>query len=753
MTERTHKATLSQSQGREGWSVIFRHPVLLERTTGKPGRRVRRGLGTRDEKVAKRLVAELNELLADKLFWQASSRATALTRFRPLVVDIFYHDLMPEQADAFMMREIAMPLPKSSESAYRQILLLGATGGGKTTLVRQFLGTDPVSERFPATSTARTTVADSEIFFSAGPFRAVVTFLPRDEVRDYLEESMSAAALAAYHGEPDSEVLRRLLDHVDQRFRLSYVLGGAHPEDTDEDELAENSFEDFHEFDLSETRKLLTSSVRRLRQIAHQHIPGLREELVAAESDEIVREERFEDASDNLLRSDDRFQILAADLMGEIERRFESLPGELTKTKQGWPESWFYESADRQTFLKIVSRFTSNYAPRFGTLLTPLVNGIRVAGRFAPNWLEASPDRSRARGSVQEFRFVLLDGEGLGHTPDPAASLPTSVTRRFEDVDAVLLVDNAAQPMQAATVAAMRNLASNGQAGKLIICFTHFDNVGGDNMPTFKLREQHVLASAENALTSIGEELGSFAERALRQRLGAACFFLANLHQTLTADTKTGKRTIEQLRQLPGMIDRIVVKPQPVASRPVYDRMYLVLAMKQAAEEFQTAWKARLGLGGKTGILKQHWRRIKALARRFSEGWSDEYQDLKPLADLHQQLQEAVYRFIQSPAEWTGPVPSDDEKQQVFTEFAGDISTQLLIPAAERVQDEALQMWREAYHLRGENATFRRAILIRSSIFEKIAPLLDRTPDANKFMNDVIRVVRNAAERHSIVLH
>ena len=205
--------------------------------------------------------------------------------------------------------------------------------------------------------------------------------------------------------------------------------------------------------------------------------------------------------------------------------------------------------------------------------------------------------------------------------------------------------------------------------------------------------------------------------------------------------------------QLLGMIEGIVVKPQPVASRPVYDRTYLVLAMKQAAEEFQTAWKARLGLDGKTGILKQHWRRIKALARRFSEGWSDEYRDLKPLADLHKQLQEGCYRFIQSPVDWTGPAPSDDEKQQVFTEFAQDISMHLMIPAAERVEDEALQMWRDAYHLRGENATFRRAMLMRSSIFEQIAPLLERTPDANKFMNDIIRVVRDAAERHNIVLH
>jgi hypothetical protein len=29
MSERIYKATLSQSQGREGWSAIFRNPVLL----------------------------------------------------------------------------------------------------------------------------------------------------------------------------------------------------------------------------------------------------------------------------------------------------------------------------------------------------------------------------------------------------------------------------------------------------------------------------------------------------------------------------------------------------------------------------------------------------------------------------------------------------------------------------------------------------------------------------------------------------
>src|SRR5262249_7589186 len=105
MVGRIHKAALSQSQGREGWSVIFRHPVLLDRTTGKPGRRIRRGLGTKVKKVAGRLIAELNELLADKEFWEPSSVPRATTRFDSLVVDIFYHDMIPDIFRAYNIRD------------------------------------------------------------------------------------------------------------------------------------------------------------------------------------------------------------------------------------------------------------------------------------------------------------------------------------------------------------------------------------------------------------------------------------------------------------------------------------------------------------------------------------------------------------------------------------------------------------------------------------------------------------------------
>ena len=74
MATRTYSASLSQSQGRSGYSIIFRHPARLDEMTGKPGIRVRRGLGTRDQAEAEKLRDDLNRLLADPRYRDPAAR-------------------------------------------------------------------------------------------------------------------------------------------------------------------------------------------------------------------------------------------------------------------------------------------------------------------------------------------------------------------------------------------------------------------------------------------------------------------------------------------------------------------------------------------------------------------------------------------------------------------------------------------------------------------------------------------------------
>ena len=758
MKPQGYSASLSQTQGRSGFSIIFRHPVRQDPKTGKPGIRVRRGLSTRDEAEAKQLRGELDVLLSDPKYHDSSARADAARQFDPRVVDIFFDKMVPNEQDSAALRDKVLPLPKSGTGEYRRVVLLGATGAGKTTLVRQLIGTDPAEERFPSTSTAKTTIHDTEIMFTDGNWRAIVTFVPSNEVREHLNECISAAVLSAAKDANDAELLRRLLNHVNQRFRFSYVLGNGPAADPsgsdfdDEEDEPETQPEiapevDNDGIDLAITEKLLVDSIQKLHELACRLAKKVRDELdVQGKDDERVADELFEEELDSLLRDEEEFHQIGDALMDEIEKRFDLLPpGNVQKTRQGWPIAWSAEwpVEKRSEFLRAVSRFSSNYAPLFGRLLTPVVDGVRVAGPFSPSW-----DGNKTP------KLVLLDGEGLGHTPKSSSAVSTAVSRHIDNADAVLLVDSATQPMQAATLAAIREVVATGNARKLVIAFTHFDEVKGDNLPGPAAKVDHVLASAENVLAALGEDLGPYAERAFRQQLENARFFLAALHEPLSKKSRSVKRTVSQLRKLLVAINAAGRSAQAGESCPVYDRVNLVLAIRGATNAFHGAWRPRLGLEFKPGFAKEHWTRIKALSRRLAEGWNDEYDTLRPIADLRKELVERLYVFVQNPLRWEGQEPADDEKQRCFDTLADNLSPRLLQLCTRRVWQEQVVQWQDAYYKFGGGSTFVRAQIICDEIYEPAAPVPDVTPspDRNQFLHEVIAEVEEAAKNAGATL-
>lgn len=754
---KSYTATKSRNQGREAWSIIFRHPSRLDVGTGKTGRRVRRGLGTSDEAEANRLVEQLNEILRSPELWEPTARASVTGRFDARVVEIFYEGLEAIQLDFAGVREEQIPLPGKDEG-YRQVLLLGTTGAGKTTLGRQILGTDPRTERFPSTSTAKTTVADTELITTQdADFRAVVTFAPRDEVIDYLADNVAQAALTARRGS-DAQILRDLLDHRDQRFRFSYILGrGAVGADTDDDILdddvpdddldefeeeadADLVLEDFGDVDLAQTNRVLAECVEGVKAMVARYAADIAEGVVQGQEDVRVLDELIEDALDTDLRQSEEFHQIVDALVDEIEKRFATLEaGEYRRNRQGWPVSWSWASEDRAQFMRVVTRFSSNFAPLFGRLLTPLVNGLRVSGPFQPTW------------SDEPHRLVLIDGEGLGHTAKSVSSLSTHVQEQLQQVDAVLLVDNATQPMQAAPVAALKAMVVSGTANKLYVVFTHFDQVKGDNLPTFSLREEHVLGSVDNVLKAIGKELTPSAERVLRRRVEGASFFVGGIHEKLDDKKKVGARTIDQLETL---LERLANPELVVAigdNRPVFNRMNLSLAVTEAAKAFHQRWRGLLGLEINPAAPKEHWTRIKAMTRRLAEGWQEEgYSDLLPIADLSTQLQEQVYRMLQSPARWTaGAAPSQDEEDAILDRLATAVTQRLIDVSRHQLRDEYQLAWQRAYGRRGVGSTFERARIISSEVYDRGAPIPSgvASPDQNRFLQAVATAISEVADQ------
>ena len=741
MSENFYSPSLSRTQGRNTWAIIFRHPKRTDPTTGKEGLRVRQSLKTDNEQEAATLCKDMKALLESPQLWDLGAREQALGLFDPRVVDIFFYKLEGGETDFLALRDGVIALPSSQSNDYRRALFLGTTGAGKTTLLRQLMGTDPAKERFPSTSTAKTTIHETEVILQEGPYCAVVTFFPMEDVREHLKECISAAVLAAYRNESDSDQMRRLLTHVNQRFRFNYILGNGPVMDTSDFDDGGNGDGDIDaesgDF-LERTNDVLSSALASVKEIASRYGESLRRELNATdEKDQRVVDELFEEELDNRTRDDEAFQQVVDAVMDEIEERFALLPdGKLQKTKVGWPLTWTWETGDRDAFIASISRFASNYAPLFGTLLTPLVNGVRVSGPFYPAWPNDKP------------KLVLLDGEGLEHSRS-SSPISTTQSKRIDMVDAVILVDNAMQPMLSAPVAAMKELVSSGNSAKLIFAFTHFDKVSGDNLPNPSARSQHVLASAENVLSAIGEDLGPFAERALRARLKTSRVFLADLDHKLDIESKDGKRTASQLGKLLEMIDGIVERPKPIDSRPIYDRMNLVLAVRDAAVAFNTGGRRRL-----EGIDKEPWQSVKALTRRFATGAADHYNTLHPVADLKRELQQRLYLFLQNPVAWNGPEPTDGDKQHIFDAIAEDLSPRLLDLASRCVKSERLSEWRNAYDESGPRSTFRRAKLIVERVYGLAAPVPDVTPspDWNAFLQDVVTVTRESVELVGAIL-
>lgn len=741
--------TATLSKGRTSWCLIFRHPVC-KAADGRNPLRVRRGLGTDDQATAQALVDQMNELLAEPSYWRLGERERAARRFDPKIVAAFYHHMAPPQRDPWADREAVIPLPggKESRDGYARVQLIGTTGAGKTTLLRQLIGTDPLRERFPSISAAKTTVCDIEVIVGKGPYRAVVSFIDRDLVRQYIADCVSAAVIGVLDRRPERDVVRRLLEHTEQRFRLSYLLGVPGNTSKEEELLDDDSDQEIDAFAdevdvpsdderdaLRESLRVYLDAIAALGRTAQSEADRVAESLgialnEASQADRDVVQEMVEDD----LSEQGGFHDLVDRILEDVESRFELLSdGEVDRGRDGWPRLWKFESGDRRAFLRAVNRFSSNYAPSFGRLLTPLVEGMRVVGEFGPTWMDEKP------------KLVLLDGQGLGHKADSASSISTNITKRYQIVDAILLVDNGAQPMQAAPCAALESIVASGHEAKLIVCFTHFDEVRGDNLFDTQARKDHVIGSFDNAISAIGKSHGRDAANALQRAVPDRVVFLAGIQERLTEKSRLTRHELDRLLSATA---GTIAPPQPVECVPVYDVANLVLSLQSATQEFHDRWRGILNMGSRSGVSPEHWTRVKALSRRLGVFRQDEYDTLKPVADIIRVIQNHLSRFLANPLDWEPHPPSEEgeARTQAIDAIRSEVFSRLHDLARRRILDERFGGWLAAYEHRGTGSTRDRARDI-VGLYEDAAPVPNETPAAsNEFMFEVRELVAEAVE-------
>jgi hypothetical protein len=718
---------------------------------------MRRGLGTTVESEADEMVAEMNEILADQSWWNASKRREAELRFSPAVVDAFYDEIQAGKEDSESLREQCIRLPDSKSDGYTRVLFVGTTGAGKTSVLRQLIGSDPQKDRFPSTAPAKTTIADIEVIQSPGHYEAAVTFFSEFQTIANIEECLLDSANALRENASLTKVAERFLNHRDQKFRLSYILGswsgGEKEVDSDDTGISFDDNDDEDVFDdevglADEERNAnrerirhflsrLSDVVQRVLEVLSNEV-GLHSSLSTAdrEAAQELIEENFES---HLVQVED-FHELVQDVLEEIKVRFNFVSaGELKSRQSGWPELWHYETDNRQDFIQHIRWFSSNYWPQFGRLLTPLVDGMRIQGPLFPTF------------SKDCGKFVYIDGQGLGHTPDSTSSVTTRITKKFRQVDVILLVDNAEQPMQAAPLAVLRAVASSGHQDKLGIVFTRLDQIKGMNLPTFPARRAHVMASVLNALASLRDALGTGVVHALEEHLDSRCFMLGGVDKSLVRMPSKAAAYMEgQFASLAAFFEEAILPPPPPKGQPIYDTTGIGFAVQEAVGKFQGPWMARLGMKSYDGFSKEHWTRVKALNRRIAGELDDEYDTLRPVADMVTQLRESLSRFLNNPISWTHEPGTDEEKISSIAQIRQDVDVSLHNVAVARIIDQHLDKWRAAHdNLSGPGSTWLRSVAI-NGIYSAAVPLPDAvmSADAKKFLMDIRQIVVSAIEAH-----
>lgn len=751
-------ARIGQNRDRNGFFIEFRHPKRLD-SNGKWGKKIRRGVGS-DRQSADAVLGDLKALLADEYWWTFERKSEAESKFaEALAVSIFYDGMEPTPLDYKGLRDGVLPLPdRKATKPHAHILLVGASGAGKSTSERHLLGTDPETHRFPATSTAKTTTYDTEVIIDEGEYEAVATFLPRDQVRDLIEDCVLAAARAQVESPDPHEPVRKLLEHTEERFRLRYMLGdlptkegkdvAGEFDDPVVDPDDDGSIDDRERLAWREELREHVEAINALAAEAWSRLP-VREPAKSADAEREQWERTMEDFEAGV-RDDDAFLDIVDGIERDIERRFEPFLEQIQCTRDRWPVLWHSKYPNQDTLIRTLKAFTSISSVRWGTLLTPIVSGLRVKGRFRPAWYEGD----------DLPRWVIHDTEGLGHDPATATAVPTSITSKYEHVDVIVLVDSAKQGMtHAGTAAGLRNIAASGHAQKLMICFSHFDLMDTNNLRTVDARKDRLLTSVDNVVANIAKSpAGRTAELALRRLLPNRVFFFGHLDKRLDGKSEfsksgVGRFTISEFRRLAKAIEeRMQPKPKP-RLHGVYHAKHLGFAVQGAAQDFNERWLALLGFEVHSVYHKAAWQTVKALTRRLANRWSDQFGGLMPVADLIDCLQERLQAFLSHPIGWV-----DDEKKTVEVEDVTDDAKEKAIEAVvttvhaklheiapQRLLTVHIGEWAEAYGRSGTGSTRVRADDMRD-IYELAVPIpSDKASQAAmQFLDEVADIVEQA---------
>ncbi len=328
-------------------------------------------------------------------------------------------------------------LGKEETANIKRIYLIGCTGAGKTSLVQHIIGSK--KHGFPVTTHRRTTIAPTEYVIKKNiPFKTTIILKKKQDVRYAIEELIQFTILKAKEdGSSIEDIVYELEQSPDERFKLNQMVSPA-------------SFTNI----ATEIRNTILPSI----------------------ANKDINDETF--FSDPIIKQ--AINKIIDDVLNEIESNFKKACGNGHKLFSNTPV-FIKDISNKDDFILENKKLLSH---DFGSI-SLLADYVRIEGNLLADWLDPN------------LEFVLIDGEGIGHSlGEKRDTLSARHYDFFTFCNSIILLDDAGNPFAEGGHGAIEGIFLNGYQNKFRLVFSKVDKLGQSDQSAYFRRSINNLKNA-----------------------------------------------------------------------------------------------------------------------------------------------------------------------------------------------------------------------------------------------------------------